>query len=287
MVKRPLRLLVNRLQSTRLRPLVTAAASVYASARDRRPHIFSVDADGDWVNWMRGTTFVSPIRHIQTIEEIEKSVHDHWSYKYFPRSGDVVVDVGAGIGEETVVYSRVVGEAGRIIAIEAHPHTFACLEKTVRSNRLTNVTTINCAITGRAEQLFISDDTTHHLANTVLSGINTIIDGRARIPIEGRTLDAVFSDLKLTRVDLLKMNIEGAEKPALLGMNESVKITRAVAISCHDFCVALGAPESMRTRVAVEAFLQEHGFGIERRPDDPRTWVPDFLYGTNRAGRAS
>jgi FkbM family methyltransferase len=190
--------------------------------------------------------------------------------------GDVVVDVGAGIGEETVYYSRLVGSSGCVVAIEAQPHTFVCLEKTIKRNGLTNVTAVNCAITGSTQEVFVTDDTDRHLWNTIIGG------DKAGVSIPGRTLDSVLGELQIDQVDFLKMNIEGAEEPALAGMTQTVAKTRFATIACHDFIADGGGPESMRTRAAVHRFLEAHGFDIVRRDADLRPWVCDHLYGANR-----
>jgi len=45
-------------------------------------------------------------------------------FQYRPRAGDVVVDVGAGMGEELPALCRSVSPGGRVIAVEAHPFTY-------------------------------------------------------------------------------------------------------------------------------------------------------------------
>ena len=52
------------------------------------------------------------------------------------------MDVGAGVGEETLTFSRAVGARGEVICIEAHPRTHQCLEMLIRYNRLENVTAL-------------------------------------------------------------------------------------------------------------------------------------------------
>ena len=49
--------------------------------------------------------------------------------RYQPKPGDTVVDVGAGMGDDTLVFSRMVGPSGRVFSFEAHPDTFRCLQK--------------------------------------------------------------------------------------------------------------------------------------------------------------
>src|SRR4030095_12023579 len=60
-----------------------------------------------------------------------------WGFQ--PTRGDVIVDVGAGVGEETLPFSRAVGDEGTVFCIEAHPRTFRCLQKLIHYNRLHNV----------------------------------------------------------------------------------------------------------------------------------------------------
>ena len=67
-------------------------------------------------------------------------------YQYVPREGDTIVDVGAGTGWETLLFSRTVGMSGRVISIEAHPRVFRCLSKMRAANRLENVTLVQAAV---------------------------------------------------------------------------------------------------------------------------------------------
>ena len=98
----------------------------------------------------------------------------------------------------------------------------------------------------------------------------------------GTTLDNIFGSLALSRVDYLKMNIEGAEGPALSGMRELVQHTRNVCISCHDFLADTGGPNELRTKANVVHFLKENGFAVSLRESDVRSNVRDFVYGVNQ-----
>jgi hypothetical protein len=70
------------------------------------------------------------------------------------------------------------------------------------------------------------------------------------------------------------MNIEGAERLAIHGMNHAVSRVDRMAISCHDF---LGT-EWGATRAIVYRWLIDQGFQVLSRPDDPRRWCQDYLY---------
>jgi hypothetical protein len=48
-------------------------------------------------------------------------------------------------------------------------------------------------------------------------------------------LDTFVEDNRIQSIDLLKMNIEGAEELAILGMSKSAHRIKNIAIACHDF----------------------------------------------------
>jgi len=270
---RKLKLRVYRaLNSRGLRFILAAMAAIYATVRVRK--LCKVSYEGDWVQRFPSGTLVEPRLTLLTLRQIEESSRDLWMYQYVPVEGDIVVDVGAGTGWETLVFSRRVGKSGRIISIEAHPRVFSCLSKMCAVNQLENVTLIQAAILDCERQVLITNFE-DHLGNRII-GVDS---GRS---IMGTTLDQIFGSLQLSRVDLLRMNVEGAEKYALVGMREMIRKTRYVCISCHDFAANEGYPDEMRTKAEVIAFLEQNDFTVLVRESDPRLSVRDYVYGLNR-----
>jgi hypothetical protein len=109
---------------------------------------------------------------------------------------------------------------------------------------------------------------------------NSVIKTGSGIRVPATTLDAIFRSLALTRVDFLKMNIEGAEKLALSGMGEMMQKTKNACISCHDFLAEEGGPDELRTKADIIAFLKQNGFAVALRDSEGR-WIRDFVYGKN------
>ena len=255
-----------------LGPLVAKAASI--AYRDSH---FAVDEERRWVNYQAEATFVSPTVHTTTFRAARQWVLDHWTWGYRPQPGDTVVDVGAGIGEETVIFSHLVGDAGRVISIEAHPQTFACLRKTIELSGLTNVTPLCCALADEDGELFISD-ADFHLGNSVIGQ-----SGGTRV--RARTLDLLAAELGLDDVALVKMNIEGAEALAVEGIARTAPRVRNLVISCHDFLAEhYGAGPEMRTKAHVRETLEVQGFIISTRPGALESWVRDYLYARRPGG---
>ena len=96
-----------------------------------------------------------------------------------------------------------------------------------------------------------------------------------------RRLDGIAAELGVERVDLLKLNIEGAERDALAGMPDLIERTRHVCISCHDFLADRGGSDELRTKAFVRQFLLERGFTLTNRDNAPDPWTRDYVYGVN------
>lgn len=276
MIRHIARKSIDGLDSAGMRPVIAAMATAATSLLGRGNR-FSVDSDGDWVNRQPSATFVSPDPLFSHYPAKQAEIVDLWCHQHVPGQGEVIVDVGAGIGDEAVVFSRLVGPAGHIYAIEAHPHTFRCLQKTIERSGLTNVTAIQCAIADAPGTLLIEDsDAQNHISHSVVKSSDRGIE------VPAYSLDGFVEKFGLERIDLLKMNIEGAERLAIRGMARTTALVRHYAISCHDFVADRGpGAEDLRTREEVLAFLQQQGLEIARRSADPRPWVRDYLYARN------
>ncbi len=131
--------------------------------------------------------------------------HDLALFRDYCRPGDTVVDVGANIGEVSIVLSRGVGGSGRVFAFEPHPRIFSFLDGNLALNRCANVTTRNLALGGEAGVVRMSDDKRDDMNRVVASGA---------IEVRCSTLDA---ELPAGPIALLKVDVEGFELSVLKG----------------------------------------------------------------------
>jgi FkbM family methyltransferase len=214
----------------------------------------------------------------QQVEKYAKDTAEYWLRHYRPQEGDVIVDVGAGRGEDTLTFSRAVGEGGRVVAIEAHPLSFAVLENFCRLNRLSNVRAMHLALMNEPGVVRIAESESSWMENAI------VVDDRlSGTQVRAYTLNEVYREQGLKKIDFLKMNIEGAERFALLGMESVMRHIDQICVACHDFRSNLGHGENFRTRAFVERFLTDHGFTLASRPDDPRDYVRDHVFGFRNA----
>jgi FkbM family methyltransferase len=137
------------------------------------------------------------------------------------RRGDVILDGGANDGTYTLLFSHVAGPRGQVHAFEPVPATLARLAETLaRGGVFRNVVTNSVALgetTGEAEILVPGDDPGQASLRPHRAGSwekARRIEGHAcRIT----TLDAYLPALKGRRPTFVKLDLEGAELPALRG----------------------------------------------------------------------
>ena len=213
-----------------------------------------------------------------TLATIFDPIRENWLFLYEPREGDTIVDIGAGDGLDSVVFSNAVGPSGRVLAVEAHPATFVLLEQACRLNGLSNVTPVQCAVMDAPGSATMVEDGSHRDLYTVLGGTN---GARRTGEVPAKTLDELCREHEIERIDLLKMNIEGAERLALQGAEETLGRTRYVCIACHDFLSETDA--ALATKAFVVEFLRNRGFELTLREDDPHPWVRDHVHGVRRS----
>jgi hypothetical protein len=84
-------------------------------------------------------------------------------------------------------------------------------------------------------------------------------------------------------VDLLKINIEGAEMLALSGLHGFAECVAHVVVSCHDFLADRGGPTEFRTFDSVRQWLVDSGFTVRTRPDHGEEWIRYYIYARNKA----
>jgi FkbM family methyltransferase len=191
---------------------------------------------------------------------------------YLPTGDDVFIDVGAGIGKESIFLSRQSDYHGKIYAIEASPFTFELLKANIQSNHLNNIQPFNMAISDRSGKICIDDNQINHIANSVFTDKGTAV--------RAITMDDFMEENQIDTVGLLKANIEGAER-LLIGSFEKISKVKHVAISCHDFLYKRSGNKNFKTKKSVIRFLENRNFDITGNKTGI-DYVDDWIYGSNR-----
>lgn len=170
--------------------------------------------------------------------------------------GQTFLDVGAHWGYFSLLGAQQVGPSGRVIAVEADPRIFRLLERNAALNALPYLTVVQGAAAAREGKLLLSG----YCEGADNWGTSRLVDRAAEggatplFEVRAFCLDALLDEQEVATVDLVKMDIEGAEGLALAGMQA-------------------GLARGRYRRVLLElhpAQLQEHGV-------DPRAVVGQLL----------
>ena len=159
-----------------------------------------------------------------------------------------VVDVGAHHGEYAILLGKAAQKkGGRVIAVEPNPLSFEVLEKNVRKNNLENV--VYC------EQCAVLDNP--RTVNISLDGSQSSVSGGAAsdtIAVEAVTLGMLVRKHQIAAIDLLIVDVEGAELPVLRGFPWGRMEVGKIFCELHPYAWAgfgYGGED-------VRAFLQQH-----------------------------
>lgn len=169
---------------------------------------------------------------------------------YIPKKGDVVLELGAGIGNETLVISKLIGKKGKIISLEPHPKTYDYLLKTLAFNKLKNVEPEQCALSYSKEKIYFSDLREDWIKNK--------ISMNGPIEIRKMSFEEIFEKHQIKKIDFLKSNIEGAEIEILNIKRENLLKIENLCIECHDFM----NDEQNQTYLKIKNFLENNGYYI-------------------------
>jgi FkbM family methyltransferase len=150
---------------------------------------------------------------------IEKDVREPGVLKFAEDMigrGSTVFDVGAHVGEWTLLFSELVGPSGRVVAFEPDPVARASLKKNLEMNRISNV---------MVDEESVSDKTGKAVlrAERFGSGLSSIVrphgrgTGYKELEVESTTLDE-YCEKHGVSPDWIKIDAEGSEPLIVRGM---------------------------------------------------------------------
>jgi len=142
----------------------------------------------------------------------------HWMVEQL-RPGDTFIDVGANIGYYSLLASRLVGQGGHVVAIEASPRIFAALRSNLERNDTKNVRAVNVAVAARAGtiRLFLGPDTNCGLT-TVSEAESVKKECQFECEAAALPLNVILSEEEMKNARLIKVDVEGAEWHVIAGI---------------------------------------------------------------------
>lgn len=141
-----------------------------------------------------------------------------------------IVDVGANIGD-SVIYFKWLYPQARIIAFEPNPKAFALLEKNIQANSLRDVRAYQVAVGSTESQIILKDDGLDVYNTGTISSTKHPTSHNVQVP--QIRLSQHIGLREVQNIDLLKLDIEGAEGEAFKDIGSLLPKTDEVVLEYH------------------------------------------------------
>lgn len=186
-------------------------------------------------------------------------------FRLYVKAGDVVADVGANIGLYTLIAAKRVGENGKVFSFEPERENFSILSENISLNGLHNVTAFARAVSDRNgdARFFISEDN---------KGNHSLIAGAGledRQTVRTVKFDDALREQHVEKIDVLKIDIQGAEPLAFSGMDETLKKCRVIFTEYEPAILR----SSGHNPIEMLQLLQSYGYALFCIDENTRTTV--------------
>ncbi len=200
--------------------------------------------------------------HYASPIEVERA--EQIFYIDFLHEGMIAFDVGANVGELTLLFSRFCGTSGRVYSFEANTATYEKLSTICDLVARENIECNNLAISDRNGLVEL------HVYPERYSGWNTLacrplksygidVEPIKKEQVQSVTIDTFCHDKGIAHIDLLKIDVEGAEYQVLLGAQSMFEQKR---VRCCVFEFGATTFDMGNTPGMIEDYLAEVGYRI-------------------------
>ncbi len=137
------------------------------------------------------------------------------------RTGDVVLDIGANIGDTALHIAKILNNKGTVYAFEPSPGVFKRLEKNVSINPFSNVKLFNVALGDAEGELSFVSTREQHTGGAYVSK-----DLKTGTQVKVTTLDRFVEQNNIVHIDLIKVDTEGFELFIVKGAENTLRKLR-------------------------------------------------------------
>ena len=208
--------------------------------------------------------------------EFKESLFEEVYFKNLPdeiyqRNHPVVLDIGANVGFFTISALFKLKQP-RVISFEPMKRNFVQLQKNLEKAG-NQVTLVNKAVNNVPGELVLKFNS--NLGITTSASLFDNIHGNDEERVQATTLENVFSDYEVAKIDLLKLDCEGAEYNILYNTPSHLfKKINCISIETHP------GPDKKENKEALEKFLAGEGYITKTRQQEfiwaykqPSTWA--------------
>jgi FkbM family methyltransferase len=173
-----------------------------------------------------------------------------------PRDGEIIMDVGGHVGSFSLWAAPKVGGSGRVITVEPDPANAQMLRRNVSRNKHKNVTILQVGLSDHSGTATFRRDPQYSGANHLQNDLDSTRVEGSSITVELTTMDEIVKAQGIQRLDMVKMDCEGAELGALRGGTETLRrFHPRIAMEYHP-------PKCGSPPTEVKSFLESLGYGV-------------------------
>jgi FkbM family methyltransferase len=180
-----------------------------------------------------------------------------------------ILDIGANIGLHALVMAQQLSEKGKIYAFEPSKKTFNALTENIKLNNLEEkVTAFNLALSNKSETLFLAAPEAANISDADADAYNSLhavqtSRGNAE-EIQAITLDSWMAEGKIGKIDLIKIDIEGAELLCFEGAKAFFNTNKPIIVM---ECYEAHLKKFNHSIFDVLHFLSQFGYTFEEQAD--------------------
>ncbi len=146
-------------------------------------------------------------------------------FRKLAKEGDIIIDIGANIGYFTLLAAKIVGDNGKVYAFEPDTTNYNILTSNIELNALRNTITVQKAVSDRNGKLEFYLNDSDIGAHTIYKSNKA----KRSIIVNSVTLDEYFKGREYP-IDIVKMDVEGAESAVLSGMSKIIEQNKDLKI---------------------------------------------------------
>ena len=178
-----------------------------------------IKMDLDLNEFLQSYLYLFGSYELPTIKFIERTL----------KPGDFVFDVGANVGYLSLTFAQLIGNTGKVYGFEPEKRNFETLQENIKLNGFKNIHPIKLAVSdeNRTIKLYLSKNENQGIHSTIL---HTDTLSEKYEEIEAVRLDDYVQNQEIDKIDLVKIDVEGAEIDVINGMKNILREKKPILI---------------------------------------------------------
>lgn len=178
---------------------------------------------------------------------------DYKSKKITIKPTDTIIDIGGHIGSFSI-WAAKQAHQGRVFTFEPNTENFLLLQENKEINQISNLEIFNLAVSEKIGEITLFNSVHQNMGHSLYER-NLPIQVRVKATI----LDEILKINNIQKVDLLKIDAEGAEYPILLNASaQMLQKVNKIILEYHDYL------SHGYTYQDIQNHLETTGFEVKR-----------------------